>query len=199
MADPTYEPTEVSDAPDRSSESGLATSDGAAPTGPAAPEGAGGAGGAGPDDRLEEAAEALESDLDVLAAQRDEYLALAQRLQAEFENYKKQAMRRNTDVVEGAGSRLAEKLLPVLDACDAALTHGLDDVKPVYDALMDVLEKEGLTLLYPSGEPFDPTVHEAVMHEPGEDGAAPVVAEVLRSGYQWKGRVLRAAMVKVKG
>ncbi|MGQ0615815.1 MAG: nucleotide exchange factor GrpE [Acidimicrobiia bacterium] len=199
MADPTYEPTEAPDAPEGPPEAGPGGPDGAAPTGPAAPEDPAGAGGSGPGDGLEEAAEALESDLDALAAQRDEYLALAQRLQAEFENYKKQAMRRNTEVVEGAGSRLAERLLPVLDACDAALTHGLDDVKPVYDALMDVLEKEGLTLLFPSGEPFDPTVHEAVMHEPGPDGAAPEVAEVLRSGYLWKGRVLRAAMVKVKG
>jgi molecular chaperone GrpE len=151
------------------------------------------------DEALDAAAEAVESDIATLAAQRDEYLALAQRLKAEFDNYKKQAIKRNTEIVESAASRLAEKLLPVLDACDAALTHGHDDVKPVYDALMDVLEKEGLGLVYPAGEVFDPNLHDAVMHEPADDGAEPTVAEVLRSGYTWKGRVLRPAMVKVKG
>jgi len=148
---------------------------------------------------LEAAAEAVESDIAEVAAQRDEYLALAQRLQAEFANYKKQAIRRNTDMVEQAGGRVIEKLLPVLDACDAALAHGHDDVKPVYDALMDTLEREGLTLVYPAGEPFDPNLHEAVLHEPGDDVSEPTVIEVLRAGYVWRGRVLRPAMVKVKG
>jgi molecular chaperone GrpE len=86
----------------------------------------------------------------------------------------------------------------VLDACDGALTHGHQDVRPVYEALMDTLEKQGLVLVYPSGEAFDPNLHEAVQHEPGEDGE-PAVSEVFRSGYTWKGRVLRPAMVKVKG
>ena len=175
------------------------------PEGPAAASGAAAAPGLAPaaepqaDEALDAAAEAVESDIATLAAQRDEYLALAQRLKAEFDNYKKQAIKRNTEIVESAASRLAEKLLPVLDACDAALTHGHDDVKPVYDALMDVLEKEGLGLVYPAGEVFDPNLHDAVMHEPADDGAEPTVAEVLRSGYTWKGRVLRPAMVKVKG
>ena len=70
------------------------------------------------DAALEAAAEEIEQDISSIAQQRDEYLALAQRLQAEFENYKKQTMRRNTEVIENASSRLAEKLLPVLERFD---------------------------------------------------------------------------------
>jgi len=147
---------------------------------------------------LDAAAEALEADIAQVAAQRDEYLALAQRLQAEFENYKKGVGKRIIQDTEAATGKLVESLLPVLDACDAALTHGHQDVQPIYEAMMDALEKQGLVLLYPSGEAFDPNLHEAVQHEPG-DGDEPTVSEVFRSGYTWKGRVLRPAMVKVKG
>jgi molecular chaperone GrpE len=77
---------------------------------------------------LEAAAEVIEADIAAIAEERDQYLALAQRLQAEFENYKKQTMRRNTDIVENAGAHLAAKLLPVLDAFDNAIIHGVDGV-----------------------------------------------------------------------
>ena len=117
------------------------------------------------------------------------------RLQADFENYKKQTIRRNTDLIERAAEALVAKLLPVLDACDAAVAHGANDVEPIHDALVDVLEKEGLTPLRPEGELFDPNLHEAVVHEPAATRragpAGPVVTEVLRAGYLWKGRVLR--------
>jgi molecular chaperone GrpE len=142
----------------------------------------------------------LEADIAEVAAQRDEYLALAQRLQAEFENYKKGVGKRIAQDTDNATGRLVEGLLPVLDACDGALTHGHEDVKPIYEAIMDALEKAGLVLLYPAGEAFDPNLHEAVQHEPGDETVQqPTVSEVFRSGYTWKGRVLRPAMVKVKG
>ena len=64
--------------------------------------------------------------------------------------------------------------------------------------LFGFLEEEGLGRVHPVGEPFDPRSREAVVHEPGED-ERPVVAEVLRTGYLWKGRVVRPAMVKVWG
>jgi molecular chaperone GrpE len=67
----------------------------------------------------------------------------------------------------------------------------------VWSALFDTLEKEGLERIDPSGAPFDPNEHDAVLHEEGE--GEPQVAEVLRAGYRWKGRVLRPAMVKVTG
>ena len=64
-------------------------------------------------------------------------------------------------------------------------------------ALFGFLEKEGLERVAPAGEPFDPNLAEAVMHEPGE--GEPTVTEVLRTGYLWQGRVIRPAMVKVAG
>ena len=152
------------------------------------------------DDEVEAAAEVLENDIASMAAQRDEYLALAQRLQAEFENYKKQTMKRNTDVVEHAASQLAAKLLPVLDAFDNAIIQGIDGISPIHKALFDVLEKEGLEVIDTDGVMFDPNLHEAVMHEEAdENDTDPVVSDTLRTGYLWKGRVLRPAMVKVRG
>jgi molecular chaperone GrpE len=151
------------------------------------------------EDEVEAAAEVLENDIASMAAQRDEYLALAQRLQAEFENYKKQTMKRNTEVVEHAGSQLASKLLPVLDAFDNAIIQGIDGISPIHKALFDVLQKEGLEVIDTDGVVFDPNLHEAVMHEAADDDAEPVVSDTLRTGYLWKGRVLRPAMVKVKG
>ena len=108
------------------------------------------------------------------------------------------------DVADCGGVRgdLAERLLPVLDACDLALGHGTEDVAPIHAALVNALAPVGLEILDPVGEPFDPTRHEAVLHEPaGEDdaGGTQVVVEVLRRGYVWSGRVLRPAMVKVRG
>ncbi len=102
------------------------------------------------------------------------------------------------ELTERAHAQIAERLLPVVDACEAAITHGASDVEPIYKALLDVLEKEGLERMAPEGEPFDPTLHEAVVHEPG-DAHEPVVTDILRTGYSWKGQVLRPAMVKVKG
>ena len=91
----------------------------------------------------------LDLDIATVMAQRDDYLDSLRRLQADFENFKKQSLRRNTDVVENAARSTVEKLLPVLDAFDGALAHGADDAKPIYDVLMDVLEKEGLTSRVP--------------------------------------------------
>jgi molecular chaperone GrpE len=152
---------------------------------------------------VEAAAAAVEADLEAIVSERDEYLALARRVQADFENFRKRMLRQGADERERGAALIAEKLLPVLDACDGALAHdeSKPHVRPIYDALMDVLEKEGLTVVYPAGEPFDPTVHEAVIHEPAgaEDESGPVVSEVLRTGYRWNDRVLRPAMVKVRG
>jgi molecular chaperone GrpE len=142
--------------------------------------------------------EALLDDLDRVTAERDTYLDDSRRLAAEFANFRRQVDKRNAEIVEHAGAGIVEKLLPTLDACDAAVAHGATDVEPVLSSLLGVLEREGLERLRPDGQPFDPMQHEAVMHEEG-DTDAPVVSEVLRTGYVWKGRVLRPAMVKVRG
>jgi molecular chaperone GrpE len=141
--------------------------------------------------------EVLGPDPAVLAAERDEYRDTLLRLKAEFDNYRKRSAREQGEVRERAAEALVDKLLVVLDACDAAMGHGADDVEPIAKMLVDVLEREGLERMAAAGAAFDPTLHDAVLHEPGDGGEA-VVAEVLRTGYAWKGRVLRPAMVKVK-
>jgi molecular chaperone GrpE len=149
-------------------------------------------------DDLQAAADALEVDLELLLAEREQYLDAYRRAQADFENYRKQAQKRQDDAVVRALGSFVEKLLPVLDACDAALAHGATEVEPVLAALYGALGKEGLDRIDPKGAPFDPAEAEAVLHEPGEGGEQ-VVSEVLRAGYRWRGRVLRPAMVKVTG
>ena len=141
------------------------------------------------------------SDLAAAIAERDAYLEDLQRVTAEFTNFRRQTMKRNTELVAQAASRLAKELLPVLDACEAAVSQGVEGIDAVQAQLLAVLSGEGLAVLGTVDEPFDPGFHEAVMSEESdEDGqAAPVVAEVLRTGYAWNGRVLRPAMVKVRG
>ena len=147
----------------------------------------------------EESADPEESapSTDELVAQRDGYLSDLQRVTAEFANYRRKAAERQQETVAMAAAGIVEKVLPVLDACEAAVAQGAEDVVPIRDALFAALEKEGLARLDETGAPFDPNCHEAVVHEPG-DGEA-VIAEVLRAGYQWNSRVLRPAMVKVRG
>ncbi|HEY8527414.1 MAG TPA: nucleotide exchange factor GrpE [Acidimicrobiales bacterium] len=148
-------------------------------------------------DGFDEAAAALEVDIERMHKERQEFLEAARRTQADFENFRKQAQKRQDEAVQRALGRLIEGLLPVLDACDAAVAHGEGEaVEPVVKALYGALEKEGLERIDPAGEPFDPAEAEAVLHEPGEGGQQ-VVAEVMRAGYRWRGRVLRPAMVKV--
>jgi molecular chaperone GrpE len=135
----------------------------------------------------------------VLTQQRDDYRDALIRLQADFENYKKRMIKQQTDHLERAATALVDKLLPVLDTADLALAHGGgEDIKQLTSALYGVLEREGLERIDPHGGPFDPTLHDAVAHEPSDDGQQEVV-EVMRAGYRWKGRVLRPAMVKVRG
>jgi len=138
---------------------------------------------------------------DEYMTQRDEYKDIALRLQADFENYRKRAAAQTADEIDRSTGKIAEGLLPVLDACEAAFSHGVEGVEPIWSALIGVLQKQGLEALDLQGKPFDPECAEAVMHEAGDGDAngQTVVVEVLRTGYRWKGRVLRAAMVKVRG
>lgn len=163
---------------------------------PSAAEPAEGDGVTGPAASVEELIGALEK----TTAERDEYLDVLRRSQADFENYRKRSIKQVDEAGERGAESLVDKLLPVLDACDGAISHGAVDVEPIYASLLGTLEKEGLGRVAPTGEPFDPNLHEAVLHEPADDGQdGTVVSEVLRPGYTWKGRVVRPAMVKVRG
>ena len=157
----------------------------------------------------EAAASELEADLAKLSkleSERDEYLGMLRRVQADFENYRKRVIKEQTALVDRATEGLIEQLLPVLDSFELALKNadaaGSDDIENVrkgvelvYAELVSVLEKAGVSRIEAEGKPFDPNVHEAVMQEEGD--GEPVVSDVLRTGYTLKGRVLRPAMVKV--
>ena len=155
--------------------------------------------GLAPDD-LESLATQTFDQLDAVITERDEYLDRLRRLQADFENYKKRTAKEHREAGQRAAARLADSLLPVLDSCDAAMMHGASGVEPVFAALLGVLEKEGLERIDPLDQVFDPELHEAVLHEHAEEPHdKPRVVEVLRPGYSWKGQIIRAAMVKVRG
>ncbi len=149
---------------------------------------------------LEEQLEDTLSTLEMVTAERDGYLEAAQRVQADFENYKRRVETQRVEHRERATESLVADLLPVLDACDAAVAHGAADVAPLQAQLSGLLVKGGLTRVDEIGVPFDPNIHDAVMSEPSDDPAdVHEVVEVLRAGYLWNTRVLRPAMVKVKG
>ena len=143
-----------------------------------------------------------------VTAERDEYLTHLQRTQAEFDNYRKRMLRDQTAHLERATANLIEQLLPVLDSFELALNSAgpvsSDDgverlrkgVELVYGEFLGALEKAGLERIEALGKPFDPEEHEAVMHVE-DDGGDPGVRDVVRTGYRFKGRVLRPAMVKV--
>ena len=151
--------------------------------------------------QAEEAAEVVEHDIETLLAERDSFRDIAQRLQADFENYRKRVSSQSAEEVDRATGRLAEALLPVLDACEAAFVAHPAEIEPIFNLLLSELRKQGLEAMNLDGQVFDPNLAEAVLREDGEgDGQGnAVVVDVMRSGYTWKGRVLRAAMVKVRG
>ena len=142
-----------------------------------------------------EAEASVEHDVVALLAERDQFKDIALRLQADFDNYRKRVASQQAHEVQQATGKMAEALLPVLDACEAAFVQHPAEVEPLFNLLLGELRKLGLESMNLHEQPFDPNQAEAVMHEAGE--GEPVVSEVLRSGYTWKGRVLRPAMVKV--
>jgi molecular chaperone GrpE len=149
----------------------------------------------------------LQGDLDELvrvAAQRDEYLALAQRTQADFENYRKRVARDAAAAKERGVSALAKELLPALDNLDRALGAAQEDdpllegVRLVRSELAGALARAGIESFSPIGEVFDPSLHEAVATAPGPDGTGSgLVIEVYQDGYRLGESVLRPARVVV--
>jgi molecular chaperone GrpE len=156
----------------------------------------------------EEAAPADAESADLETAQREaaEYRELAQRVHAEFENYRKRVIKEQEEAREMAGAPLIRQLLEVLDEFELALMSAekqpdfdrfLHGVELVYAKLADILRNAGVERIEAEGAPFDPELHEALMHS-GEGEGEPIVADVLRSGYTMRGRVLRPAGVRVK-
>lgn len=144
--------------------------------------------------------------LEAVTRERDTYLDHLRRERAEFENYRRRAIRERTEALDRGAEGLAEQLLSVLDnfgyVLEAAKDH--DDavakgVRIVYSELREVLARAGLEDVPGVGTPFDPRWHDAVMQVEGEttEDGEPIVAQVLRTGYRFKGRVLRPASVAV--
>jgi molecular chaperone GrpE len=138
-----------------------------------------------------------------LEAERDKYLELAQRTQADFENYRKRAAKEAAAAGSRAKAGLVRELLPVLDNLERALEHAdegdslLEGVRLVHSDLVGVLQRSGVESFDPSGEPFDPTLHEALSTRP-QDGEHPgTVVEVVEKGYRLNDTILRPARVVV--
>ncbi len=141
--------------------------------------------------------DAVAHDVDELLSEIERFKDMAMRAQADFENFRKRSSAQLSDEVERATGRLAEAFLPVLDAAEAAYVRHPDEVGPLLNLMLTELKRHGLETLDIVGSPFDPEVAEAVAHE-ADSGGDVVVAEVMRSGYRWKGRTLRPAMVRTK-
>jgi len=177
----------------------------------------------------DESAAAVDADFDALIAdvrrERDEYLEIAKRARADFENYRKRAAREASEAERRGKAALARELVPALDNLERALrAAGIDPdagakgatvgetpseevsaqealargVALVYGELRAALERAGVETYDPAGERFDPAQHEALTTRPAEDGLDPgVVVETLEKGYRLDGQVLRAARVVV--
>jgi molecular chaperone GrpE len=136
---------------------------------------------------------------DELRAQVAERTADLQRLTAEYANYRRRVERDREAVVSSAKAGLATELLSVLDDVERAAAHGdlTGAFKSVAEKLVAVLQRAGLEPFGQDGEPFDPSVHEAVQHDTSPDVTGPTVTAVLRRGYRFGDRVVRAALVGV--
>ena len=161
---------------------------------------------------------------DAAATERDDFKDSLQRLKADFENFKRRVRERERQIAEQAAAEFAEKLIPVLEGIEAAISAPADTdaaasdqsgMEQIAKLFFSTLEAEGMEALKPLGEPFDPNLHEAIEHIPvaaaaapgnissesseSPDAGVPVVTEVFRTGYRWKGKLLRPALVKVQG
>jgi molecular chaperone GrpE len=160
---------------------------------------------AGTDDEVVDA-QAIEGELDELvktAAERDQYLALAQRTQADFENYRKRVARDAVQAQERGVAKLAKELLPALDNLDRAIDAAeaedplLAGVRLVRSELAAALARLGIEAFAPLGEVFDPNLHEAVAQQPVEGATSGAVAEVFQNGYRMGETIIRPARVLV--
>ena len=154
---------------------------------------------------LPEPEEAPEAEAPPEDDQAAKYLALAQRTQADFENYRKRAAREAALASDRGMAKLARELLPALDHLDLALRaaeeHGGGEfakgIRQIQDELVGALGRVGIQAYSPKGEPFDPAEHEAMASQPVEGAESGTVTEVYQQGYRINGTVLRPARVVV--
>jgi molecular chaperone GrpE len=150
--------------------------------------------------------DAIAADLAKARAEAESYLDDLRRLQADFDNYRKRTLREQTARAASASQALVTRLLPVLDNFELAVSAAeqsrdfdrmLKGVEMVFGELRLALEGEGLVKIEAEGKPFDPERHEAVIAVEEEDTEPGMVVDIVRAGYELRGKVLRPAMVKV--
>ncbi len=156
------------------------------------------------------ASEALERELEAAKAKAAEYLDGWQRSQADFQNYKRRVDRERADIFQAAAGKVIARYLDVLDDFDRAMKDQPGEgatpeavvqwsagIGLIHRKFQNVLDAEGVTRIQAEGQPFDPNLHEAVVHEESDAHASGQVIEVLRHGYKTGERVIRPALVKV--
>jgi molecular chaperone GrpE len=157
-------------------------------------------------EEVEASDDAIAADLGKARAEAESYLDDLRRLQADFDNYRKRTLREQTARAASASQALVARLLPVLDNFELAVSAAeqsrdfdrmLKGVEMVFGELREVLEGEGLVKIEAEGKPFDPERHEAVIAVEEEDTEPGMVVDIVRAGYELRGKVLRPAMVKV--
>ena len=157
---------------------------------------------------VEEAAQEAAPTAEELAAaiaKQEEYLNMAQRVQADFDNFRRRNQNVRKEAFDDGARTFATTLLPVIDNLEraiAAAQNSADEslksgVEMVYRQLVECFEKRGITAIDRLGEPFDPNLENAVMQGTADEGEPGTVCAVFQKGYQMEGMVLRHAMVKV--
>jgi molecular chaperone GrpE len=158
------------------------------------------------DAEVEAEQDTIAADLAKARAEAESYLDDLRRLQADFDNYRKRTLREQTARAASASQALVTRLLPVLDNFELAVSAAeqsrdfdrmLKGVEMVFGELRLALEGEGLVKIEAEGKPFDPERHEAVIAVEEEDTEPGMVVDIVRAGYELRGKVLRPAMVKV--
>lgn len=148
----------------------------------------------------------LEAELVKAKAKAEDHYGQLQRLQADFDNYRKRTQKEKTELIKYASERLVGELLPVLDNFDRAVsaakvnpdfTSFSQGVEMILRQMQTALSKEGLKEMDAVGQPFDPNLHEAVLRVASEEHPENTVVEELQKGYYLKEKVLRPCMVKV--
>lgn len=155
-------------------------------------------------DEKDKEIEALKKELESKEKELSGYIDLAQRIKAEFENYKKRTMKEKDQLYTDITGDIVFKLLPVIDNLERAASSDTTDAGSISEGLKmilkqfkDILGKEGVQEIEAMGKEFDPNYHDAVMHVEDESQGAGVIVEVFQKGYKIKDKVIRHSMVKV--
>jgi molecular chaperone GrpE len=151
------------------------------------------------DKELSDAVDAALSEGNVVVDEVTTLTADLQRLQAEYANYRKRVDRDRVSTSEFAFAAVVMEFLPVLDDLDRAAEHGelTGGFKAVADRINAIVEKLGLTKFADAPVPFNPEIHEALMHETSKEVSEPTASKILQPGYKFKDRVIRPARVAV--